>query len=197
MLKKLSIIALFLLSTNLIYALPYIGLSSGVLVNTSDDFEIYDHGIYSRQPINYREVPLTLFAGYGVDLRSAFYLGGEIFVTPMLAKLNSSSYGRGYLNMTYNYGISFTPGIQVSEHTLAYIRLGWIGAHFQSLDNNVNGGQFGVGLRSSITQHLDLRAEYSISSYFVNGNDEVIVNPFRVSPIIDSDQFSFGLVYRF
>jgi opacity protein-like surface antigen len=186
----LLVLTCFTLASNLAQASGYIGLSSGVIVNTSDSFEVYDHGVYHHQAINYRQVPLTLFGGYGFDLRGPFYFAGELFVTPTIGELNSSSFG-DHLKMTYHYGLSFIPGMQISEQTIAYARLGWIGAHFENQNSQANGGQFGLGLKTSITQHLDLRAEYTVTSY---------LNSFKSadgSSSVNSDQFSFGLVYRF
>ena len=177
------------------HAEGYLGISSGILVNTTNDVELpYPHG---HRAVNYRQVPLTFFAGYGVEMQSAFYLGGEIFVTPCISELSSSSWGN-YLNMTHQYGLSFLPGVQVGENTIAYTRLGWVGAHFEHQHTNANGGQLGFGLKTRITQHLDIRAEYSITTFSIdNEHARVKVFPLYGTSAINADQFAFGLSYRF
>jgi opacity protein-like surface antigen len=191
MLKKLSIISFFVLSTGLAHASPYFGLSSGIIVNTSDEVGVYGHDVG-----NFRGMPLTLSVGYDVDMNSTFLLGGEIFFTPTTGKLNSS-YGN-YLTTTYGYGLSFIPSIRLSEHTLGYARLGWSGAHFESQSHNANGGQFGLGLKTSVTQHWDVRMEYTITSYDIDHAWQDRWNPFRSSTsTVRSDQVLFGVVYRF
>ncbi len=192
MLKKISMAVVCLtLSGGLVYASPYIGLSSGVIVNTSDDV-----GIYGNEAANYRAVPVTVFAGYGFDLRGFFYLGGELFFTPTMGELTSSMFGN-YLKTTYDYGLSFIPGIQVSEHTLAYARLGWTGARFKHQDSNANGPQFGLGLQTSMTQNWDLRAEYSIATFDIDKATNRW-HPFSIhDATVRSDQFNIGVVYRF
>src|SRR5580704_5434341 len=100
-------ISFFTLTLDLAHASPYFGLSTGVLVNTSDEVGIHGHDVGS-----FRGIPLRLSVGYGFDVNGTFSLGGEVFFTPTTGKLNSS-YGN-YLTTTYGYGISFIPGIQLS-----------------------------------------------------------------------------------
>jgi opacity protein-like surface antigen len=178
--KLLMAVSCFTLTLNLAHASPYVGLSSGVIVNTNDNVG------------NFRGIPLTLSAGYSFDVRSIFSFGGEAFFTPATGKLNSS-YGN-YLTSTYGYGLSFIPGVQLSEHTVGYARLGWAGTHFENHSGNANGGQFGLGLKTSVTQNWDERMEYDITSYDL-GNKW---NPLKSSTsTVRSDQFMFGVVYRF
>lgn len=191
MFKKLLVFnATFFIFTS-VYASPYFGLSSGVIVNTSDEVGVYGHDVD-----NFRGMPLTLSVGYNVDVNSAFSLGGEVFFTPTTGKLNSS-YGN-YLTTTYGYGLSFTPGIRLSEHTLGYARLGWSGSHFESQNHNANGGQFGLGLKTSVTQNWDVRMEYTITSYDIDHAWRDRWNPLRSSTsTVRADQVLFGVVYRF
>ncbi len=190
--KKLIIaVSCLTLTLNLAHASSYFGLSSGVLVNTSDNV-----GAHGTDVSNFRGMPLTLSVGYGFDVNSTFSLGGEAFFTPTTGKLNSS-YGN-YLSTTYGYGLSFIPGIQLSEHTVAYARLGWIGTHFQNQSSNANGGQFGLGLKTSVTQNWDARVEYDIASYEIDKTWHDRWNPFHSrTSTIRADQFMFGAVYRF
>jgi opacity protein-like surface antigen len=190
--KKLLIaISCFTLTLNLAHASPYFGLSTGIIVNTSDEV-----GVSGDNVGNFRGMPVTLSVGYDFDLHGTFSLGGEAFFTPTTGKLNSS-YGN-YLTTTYGYGLSFIPGIQLSEHTLAYARLGWVGAHFEDQNSNANGGQFGLGLKTSVTQNWDVRVEYDITSYEIDNAWRDRWNPFRSSTsTVSSDQFIFGVVYRF
>lgn len=172
MLKKL-LIALFVITPLLAHASPYLGLSMGVNVNTSEN------------AASYRGMPLTVFAGLGSDFNGPFYLSGELFVTPITGELNSS--GGNSLKTTYGYGLSFIPGIQLSEHTVGYARLGLVRSHYESLSANVNGAQFGLGMKTSVTQNWDVRGEYVVTAYD-NFND--VSSP-------RSDQFNLGIVYRF
>lgn len=188
--KILIAISCLTLSLNLAQASPYFGLSSGVVVNTSDDV-----GVYGNEAGNYRGIPLTLSAGYGVDLRGSFYIAGELFFTPTIGELNSS-YGN-YLKTTYGYGVSLLPGIQLSEHTIGYARIGWIGTHFENQSSNANGAQFGLGLKTSVTQNWDVRIEYSIAGYEIDKNASRW-NPYGSgTSSVRADQFSLGVVYRF
>lgn len=183
--------ACFVLTSSLAHASPYVGLSTGIIVNTSDEV-----GVYGNDVGNFRGMPLTLSVGYGFDMSGIFSLGGEVFFTPTTGKLNSS-YGN-YLTTTYGYGLSFIPGIQLSEHTLGYARIGWSGAHFENQSSNANGGQFGLGLKTSVTQNWDVRVEYSITSYELDKTWRDRWNPFNSSTsTVRSDQFMFGVVYRF
>jgi opacity protein-like surface antigen len=191
MFKKLFAASMSLFIGTSVYASPYLGLSSGIIVNTSDEVGIYGHDVG-----NFRGMPLTLSVGYDVDVNSTFSLGGEVFFTPTTGKLNSS-YGN-YLTTTYGYGLSFVPGIRLSEHTLGYARLGWAGLHFENQSSNANGGQFGLGLKTSVTQNWDVRMEYTITSYDINNAWRDRWNPFRSNTLtVRSDQVLFGVVYRF
>lgn len=162
------------------YASPYIGLLTGVVVNTSDDAENV-----GEAAANYRGMPITIMGGYGADVGNAFYLGGEVLFTPSTGEL-SSSQGND-LKTTYGYGLSFIPGIRVSENVLGYARFGLLQTHYEEQGSNVSGAQFGVGLQASLTQHWDMRGEYNVTSY----------NNVKNISALRSDQFNIGVVYRF
>lgn len=177
---KKSLIALFILTPIVAYASPYMGLSMGVNVNTSDEV-----GMFNASAANYRGIPLTLSGGYGIDLRGPFYIAGELFITPTTGELSSS---RGnYLKTTYGYGLAFIPGVQLSEHTVGYARLGLVRTHYESQNADVNGAQFGLGLQTSVTQNWDVRGEYAVTAY----------DNFKEVSSLRSDQFNLGVVYRF
>lgn len=170
--KILFTLILSVITSSFAYASGYIGLSSGVVVNTSDTS-------------NYRGVPLNVFGGYGADVGSSFYLGGELFITPLTGELSTSSVGN--LRTTYGYGISFVPGMQFSEHTMGYARLGLIRTRFDGLNDNANGAQFGLGIETNLTPHWNVRGEYAVTSYSeIQGNSS-----------LRADQFNLGVLYRF
>lgn len=178
--KSRLVTALFLVMTSYAYASPYMGLSVGVGVNTSDDT-----GIWGETAANYRGMPLTVSGGYGLDIGGPFYLAGELFVTPVTGEL-TSSHGNT-LKTTYGYGLAFIPGVQLSEHTMGYARMGLLRTYYESQNTSVNGAQFGLGVQTSVTQNWDIRGEYSVTAY----------DNFKNISSLRSDQFNLGVIYRF
>jgi len=176
MFKKLLITAALLtITTNTVFAngAPYIGLSIGERTNTNKYF-------------NYRGIPGDLFVGYGANLGQGFYLAGELISTFATATINDNG-----LKSTWGVGISLIPGLMISEHTMAYFRLGYVRTQFQpktTSNKTLNGGQLGFGLQTSLLQNWDLRGEYTYSNYSsLKGGGG---NP-------SSDEFSLGLIYKF
>jgi opacity protein-like surface antigen len=128
---------------------PYVGVATGVVVNTADT-------------VNFRGLPGTIFAGYGSGLGQGFYLGGEVFVT-----LGSATITDNGLKTGYAYGFGLLPGIMISDHTMGYVRLGLAQTKFSPTNQGnttVTGGQLGLGLQTSLTQNWDLRGEYTYTS---------------------------------
>lgn len=160
---------------------PYVGAGLGVTVNTlNTDSHGHEYGIS-----NYRGVPFNLFAGYGGIVSQSYYLAGELGAT--LATANIS--GSNALKTTYGFGASIIPGIMLSDHTLAYGRLGVVRSKFDN-DDMRNGGQFGLGMQTSLTQNVDLRGEYDFIAYKSISSQGISVSP-------RADQFTVGLVYKF
>lgn len=177
MFKKLVLTtSLLALTSGAVFATnaPYIGLSAGERTNTNKSY-------------NYRGIPGTIFAGYGADISQGFYLAGEVFGTFGTGTITDNG-----LKTTWGYGLSILPGIMVSEHTMAYMRLGGVRTKFQpkfSSQKTVTGGQFGLGLQTSLMQCWDLRGEYIYSTYSSLNKGS------GGAPA--SDEFALGLIYKF
>ncbi|MDX1900463.1 MAG: outer membrane beta-barrel protein [Gammaproteobacteria bacterium] len=169
MLKKIILTSAVCLFSNYALASPpaaYIGGSIGINVNTNGS-----NG-------SFRGLPLTISAGYGGMINPSLYLAGEVYGVLVTASLNDN----GNLKSTYGYGISFIPGLALSDHAMAFLRAGAVKSRFTRMSSTKTGGEVGVGLQASLTQYMDLRSEYDFIKY--KGS-------------LYADQFNFGLVYKF
>lgn len=189
MLKKIlvtsSIMAIVASGTAFANATPYIGAGLGVTVNTANAKALGNGVTFGA----YRGMPFTVFAGYGGVIDQNFYLAGEVFGTPGTVNLSYNN----VLKTSWGFGASLLPGVMISDHTMAYARVGVIRSHF-TYDSNRTGGQFGLGLQTSLTQNIDLRGEYDYNVYksitgYVGGTS-VSISP-------RSDQFNVGIIYKF
>ncbi len=177
MFKKLLIAsAVLAITSNVALAnggAPYVGLGTGVIANTAST-------------TSYRGVPGILFVGYGAGMGQGLYLGGEVFGT--LGAITAKDNG---LKSTYNYGISFIPGLMISDHTMGFARLGLARTHFTPKGNikstTASGVQVGLGLQTSLTQNWDLRGEYT---YTASKNISGLGRP-------STDAATGSLVYKF
>ncbi len=177
MFKKLLVAsAILATSSTLAFAngAPYAGISVGVVDNTAGTG-------------SFRGLPLTINGGYGAIVNQNVYLAGEVFGVIATSSLNTNQNpGQSNLKSTYGYGLSFIPGLMLSDHTMGYARLGVVKTRFTGLSDTATGGQIGLGLQTSITQNWDLRGEYDYTDYRrVSG----------VSP--QADAFNLGFVYKF
>jgi opacity protein-like surface antigen len=174
MLKKLIIAsALLAACSSAIANAPYIGFSAGENTNTST---------YR----NFRGLPANIFVGYGATIGEGVYLGGEVFGNVATATITDNG-----LKSSTGYGVSFMPGIMLSDHTVGFIRLGIVRTKFQpsgASDNSVTGGQLGVGMQTALMQNWDVRGEYVFSTY--QGLGQISGNP-------KTDEFLLGLAYKF
>ncbi|MDR3478111.1 MAG: outer membrane beta-barrel protein [Gammaproteobacteria bacterium] len=176
MFKKLLITGAVLAMTTgvaLANSAPYFGISAGEQTNTNKYF-------------NYRGIPGQLFVGYGANVGQGFYLAGEVIGT-----FGTGTIVDNGMKSTWGYGLSIIPGIMISEHTMGYLRAGVIRTQFQPKTTGskaVSGGQFGVGMQTSLMQNWDVRGEYTYSSYSS-------LNGAGGSPA--SDMFTLGLIYKF
>jgi len=155
-----------------------------------------------------------LFGGYGQYMtNSNIYLGGELFANLSNASttqtVTGSAAGGGaanyYTNTSGNgsYGISFIPGVKITNNTLLYVRGGYIRTKFEvkeststgfsSSNNNwQNGWNYGVGLESAIYDNWSVRTEYThanFSSYTISASGT------KVTP--SDNQVMLGLLYHF
>jgi opacity protein-like surface antigen len=155
-------------------AAPYVGFGTGVITNTATN-------------TNYRGMPGNIFLGYGANIGQGVYLAGE--VTGRFGAVTITDNG---LKSTYVYGLSFIPGLMISEHTLGYARIGLSRTHFSpqapGQSATVAGINLGFGLQTGLTQNWDLRGEYvytaSRSVTNVSGNPR-------------TDETTLSLVYKF
>lgn len=188
MLKKFVAVSAILAATTgtaLANPAPYVGISTGVLLNT----------LHANKPqLNigtYRGVPINLIAGYGGVVSDSFYLAGELTGTITSASL-SDDHG---LKSSYGLGASILPGIMINDQTLAFARIGIVDTKFPTSKGDKRvGGQFGVGLQTKLTEKVALRGEYDYVAYkakTVRSNNQ----GFSVGP--RSDQFTVGLIYNF
>jgi len=153
---------------------PYVGAGLGVTVNTSKNFGYY------------RGVPFNVFAGYGGVVNQNFYLAGEVAATVGTAEISNSSNG---LKTSYGYGASVLPGFMLSDHTLAFARAGVVRSRFSNPGTTVTGGQFGLGLQTTLAQNIDLRGEYDFTAYRS-------INRSGLSSSPRSDAANLALVYK-
>ena len=156
-------------------AAPYVGAGLGVNVNTSSS------GVNTFFT---RTMPVSIFAGYGGVVNQNFYLAGEF--TGVLGAGELTSKGNS-VKTTYGYGLSVLPGLMLSDHTLAFARVGFVRSRFTNMNTYGNGGQIGLGLQTSLTQNVDVRGEYDFTAYKTVSN----VGAPR------SDAASVSLVYKF
>lgn len=187
MLKKLFVAFAMLTATTgaaIADPAPYLGASIGILNNTSTGVRVpTGPNTFVSNPGFYRGVPFNLFAGYGGVINQNFYLAGEVFGTAATAEIND----KNKLKTTYGYGASLIPGVLLSDHTLAYGRIGVVRSQFSEAKSNSNGAQFGFGLQTCLTQNIDLRAEYDFTAYKSVG---LVSSPRQ-------DAVNVGLVYKF
>lgn len=199
MLKKL-IIATAVLATSSSFALtgaPYVGVGVGVEDSTS---KLSAEG-NTVDKFGARNALVNVFAGYGALVYQRIYLGGEAFFNGTSATAKAS-FDDGSVKLTArnSYGLSFMPGVMLSERTMAYVRAGVVRGMYRvkataegqyaAQNNTQTGGQVGLGLQTSLSQHVDLRGEYVYTgyrSYSVSGS--------KVYP--SSDQFNLAAVYKF
>lgn len=185
MLKKILLISVMTsltITKAFANAVPYVGGSVGINTNTSNikiSNSILNGG-------NFRGVPFNIFIGYGGVVNQNFYLAGELFST--LWSMNISDNNK--LKTSYSYGMSFIPGVMLSDHTLMYLRFGVLGSRFSQQSLTRAGGQLGLGMQTSLTQNFDVRAEYDYVAYRSYNDAGGSVLP-------RSDQVSLGLIYKF
>lgn len=175
MFKKIIATSILLAASSSSFALaPYLGASAGIKTNTAAHE-------------NYRGVEGKLFAGFGGVLVPCFYLAGEAFIAPGSIEITDNRFFGNSARSTYGYGASIIPGITIGDHTMLYGRLGVVQTRFDKQDKTLSGGQGGLGIQTSLTPCWDIRTEYVYTAYNSGGD---LSNP-------KSDEFNFGVVYKF
>lgn len=197
MLKKILLVsAITSVTTGVALAnpAPYVGASVGLTNNFANTKVANQNGTFG----SYRGVPFSVFAGYGGVVCQNFYLAGELTGTFATADLSDNK----FFKTSYGFGASVLPGVMLSDHTLAYARLGAVRTHFgeyKDHGDNKTGGQFGLGLQTNLTQNLDLRGEYDYVAYksitTTVDSGPLKGKKFTLSP--RADQVSLSLVYKF
>ena len=160
---------------------PYIGFSLGGRSN------------FNHEPSMFRGVEGQLSLGYGMMMDPAFYLAAELFihdtakVSEYRAAFDADLDNDNSVKTQFGYGLSIIPGYLITDHVLAYMRLGVVRDKFaQHHAGSKTGGQAGLGLQTNIAPNWDLRAEYDYSVY---SSAHEIGN-------VRADTFNVGVVYR-
>lgn len=203
MLKKLLIASAVLAASSTIAfaGTPYVGVGLGV---NDSQTKISDSNS-SVNKFGARGALLNVFAGYGALVSQNIYLGGEVFFngTSTQAKVTEDNGDYAKLTTRSSYGVSFIPGVMLTDHTLAYLRAGVVRGQFraQAQDEtlgygaqtkNVTGGQLGLGMQTSLAQNVDLRGEYVYTGY---RSYTLKTTNTKFSP--STDQFNLALLYKF
>jgi opacity protein-like surface antigen len=177
-----------------------------------------------------------LFVGYGRTFCGGFYLGAEASVegssqqwefisdtTPAFAELvtgTTEDDAHYTVDVKRSYGASLLPGYFISSNTMLYGRVGYKRSRFEEkfdqqgyphldIDEDISGLRLGVGLQTSLSCHLSLRAEFSHTNYenldwlfsrdasvFSDDPRAVVLAPFVEEHHKDNtSQFSVGLVW--
>src|SRR3990167_449869 len=200
MLKKLILVTAIVAASSAALAngAPYVGASAGV---NTDVFNVKDD---AGNTINFggRGAIGNIFVGYGAMLNQSFYLGGEVFadLTNTTSDITIDTDNvKDKFKEKYGYGISLLTGIALSDHTMAYGRLGVVRSKFEiketapasvSQEKSLTGAQFGLGIQTSLTQNVDFRGEYDFTAYSSGNFSGNSLKP-------RSDQFNIGLIYKF
>lgn len=166
---------------------PYLGAGIGIATNTSSGAATSVNRVVQTQPANFRGVPFSLYLGYGGMFNQNFYFAGELNGTVGTAELSNNN----GLKTSYTYGVSVLPGVMLSDHTLAFARVGLVRSRFSDNDVSQTGARFGAGLQTCITQNVDLRGEYDFTAYRSFGNSFGRVSSPR------QDAFNLDLIYKF
>ena len=175
--KKLSLISSLLIAS----------VSSGAMAGTFylGPSLFYQYNSASHSSFSGLHPKLTL--GYA-SLMGDYLLAGELFAIPFTAQLSSSINHNGISAKTSNgFGISFLPGMRITDSVLGYLRIGVISSEFTSPNTRKTGGQLGIGFATPISNSWDLRLDYIFTAYqSINQLGSVKAN-----------ELGIGAVYKF
>lgn len=141
----------------------------------------------SADGIGYNGAAPRLTLGYQDMLSQRVYAAAEIFSNPTTFKIYNNPNNVGSLRVTYSYGISVLPGVNLDNTIIGYVRLGVIKTRFDNLNVVKSGAQYGVGLHWLMTDVWSIRGEYSYTKYKSITN---IGHP-------DANTYSIGLMRTF
>lgn len=170
---------------------PYVGIATGPVLNTS--------GI----PTTYAGWLTSLYGGFGIPIKSLYYLGGEVFGGD---SANIRTVYRTELSPNpqsgWTYGVDLLGGIFINPTDLLYVRSGVANTYFltsrDGLPSTTKGGwQIGIGAQSNLYKQFDIRLEYVMTSYGVILPEQLDFNATNTRAKMYSDQITGGIVYRF
>src|SRR5580693_2724456 len=99
-------------------AAPYLGFSMGLRNN------------FNADPYVFRGFEGTLSGGYAAMVMPWWYLAGEIYVADNFDISNYLEAPELGVKSKFNYGIDLIPGYMITDHVLAYARVGYTRARF-------------------------------------------------------------------
>ncbi len=162
----------------------------------------------------------TLFGGYSI-IRQAFYFAGEANYNGSTAAYTTTNNEFDHstfqssdtrMKMIPNWGLSLIPGwFMFQDSALIYGRVGYAGSVFRvdtsdtslaDITHTISGFRYGAGIEKRVYKNLGLRFEYnhiiyaSSTIYHVDASNGAIT-PKQTVIIPQTNQFEFGLVYRF
>lgn len=176
---------------------PYLGLTSGVIINTGK----------TPASVSYQGFNGIVSAGAGHMFTHRFYMAGEFYYGSTVKAANYPAGVNGFsVNNGWFYGGSFIPGYMINDTVLAFLRVGGMRNQFKSVPSTAsslyppnsrfarrmtsvkNGFQIGGGAQTNLYKQIDVRAEYDFSYYsgIYNQRTKGTVN-----------QINLGLVYKF
>lgn len=179
--QRLIIASLFFLIPFYAYAGQfYMGPSLVLLVNSISDTD-------------YAGVGPKMTLGYKTFLTPQFLLSYELY--GQFNSLSITPDENNFLKISRSFGLSVLPGYQFNNSTFVYGRLGAVLTQFNSTPYT-QGAQIGLGLQKKLTDHWDIRSEYSYTTYnSVNRNDNDEFDNTLNSP--HTNAFSIGFIRNF
>lgn len=181
MLRKTTLLSL--LAFNL-HAGVYVGAGLG------SDFVSYKQSAHIVKPGDFNAFDTTHLAGTGIFgtlfgglemFRNQYYLAGELngnISSNQFHRTNKELRHSNFSDSSYKinniFGVSILPGFIFTPDTLFYGRLGYANGHLvsestdPSLSNTkkrLDGFRYGLGARRTVSNHFDIRFDYSLISY--------------------------------
>jgi hypothetical protein len=134
----------------------------------------------------YQGISPRITLGFGHDFGEWVYGAVEIFATRSFQLHNNPNIAS--LRVTWVYGASILPGIQLDPVLAAFARLGIVNADFVNIGTDRTGYQAGLGLQAKLSPSWTIRAEYDYTHYRVL--DAIGGNP-------NESQYVAGFLYDF
>jgi len=135
---------------------------------------------------NFRAIHPRISVGYEEIIHYIFLAGELYFVPGAISFSESNTYRPQSVQTQQQYGLSFLPGLYISEYIVGYARLGMVETRFWGPNVTKAGAEIGVGLQSQLSDNWSLRTEYI---YYAYPSISTIGRP-------HTDQYGLGLIYR-